>query len=229
MRPHPHSTLGHGDTLRVATYNIHKGVLRELFGLKHVNRIQELRARLHELEANLILLQEVQGQHDRNAARFEQWPDEPQDTFLAKSPTLKRAFESAYGRNATYLHGHHGNALLSQYPILRQENRDVSDHAMEKRGVLVDGEHLLDDQPFDALHFLAEGGDLVLEGVELAVVLRLHQLVLVFRDPLLGHRRLALELTPCRLRGRQRRRPRRVRRGARRCRSCRWSRCRSRW
>ena len=26
MRTHPHTTLGHGDTLRVATYNIHKGV-----------------------------------------------------------------------------------------------------------------------------------------------------------------------------------------------------------
>ncbi len=123
-------------TLRVATYNIHKGVLRELFGLRHINRVHELRTRLHELDADLILLQEVQGQHDRHAARFEQWPDEPQASFLAKSPTRKRVFESAYGRNAQYLHGHHGNALLSGFPILREENRDVSDHAMEKRGVL---------------------------------------------------------------------------------------------
>jgi endonuclease/exonuclease/phosphatase family metal-dependent hydrolase len=123
-------------TLRIATYNIHKGVLRELFGLRHVNRIHELRTRLHEINADVILLQEVQGQHDRHAARFEQWPDEPQDTFLAKSPALKRVFQSAYGNNAQYLHGHHGNALLSRFPIVREENRDVSDHAMEKRGVL---------------------------------------------------------------------------------------------
>ena len=123
-------------SLRVATYNIHKGVLRDLFGLRHVNRIHELRARLHELDADLVLLQEVQGQHDHHAQRFEHWPDEPQAMFLAKSPTLKRAFESAYGSNAHYLHGHHGNALLSNYPIVREENRDVSDHAMEKRGVL---------------------------------------------------------------------------------------------
>lgn len=123
-------------SLRVATYNIHKGVLRDLFGLRHINRIHELRARLHELNADIVLLQEVQGQHDRNAARFEQWPDEPQDAFLAKSPTLKRIFESAYGSNAQYLHGHHGNALLSRFPIMREENRDVSDHSMEKRGVL---------------------------------------------------------------------------------------------
>jgi len=123
-------------TLRVATYNIHKGVLRDFFGLRRVARIHELRARLHELDSDLIFLQEVQGQNERHQRRFEHWPAEPQDVFLAKSPTLKHTFETAYGRNASYLHGHHGNALLSRYPIIGQENRDVSDHALEKRGVL---------------------------------------------------------------------------------------------
>ena len=44
--------------LRVATYNIHKGVVREFFGLRRVARIHELRARLHELHADLVFLQE---------------------------------------------------------------------------------------------------------------------------------------------------------------------------
>lgn len=122
--------------LRVATYNIHKGVVRDLFGLRRVSRIHELRERLHELHADLVFLQEVQGRHERHAERFESWPDEPQDQFLAKSPTLRHTFETAYGRNANYLHGHHGNALLSRYPILGLENRDVSDHALESRGIL---------------------------------------------------------------------------------------------
>jgi endonuclease/exonuclease/phosphatase family metal-dependent hydrolase len=122
--------------LRIATYNIHKGVMRELFGLRRLSSVHELRARLHELDADLIFLQEVQGQNDRHASRFEQWPVEPQEQFLARSPTLKHTFESAYGRNASYLHGHHGNALLSRFPIVRRENRDFSDHALEKRGVL---------------------------------------------------------------------------------------------
>lgn len=125
-----------GGQLRVATYNIHKGVIRDLFGLRRVASVHELRARLHELDADLIFLQEVQGKNDRHAIRFEQWPGEPQEQFLAKSPTLRHTFESAYGRNATYLHGHHGNALLSRFPIVRRENRDFSDHALEKRGVL---------------------------------------------------------------------------------------------
>lgn len=122
--------------VRVATYNIHKGVIRDLFGLRRVSRIHELRDRLHELGADLVFLQEVQGRHTRHAERFEAWPEEPQDQFLARSPSLRHTFETAYGRNANYLHGHHGNALLSRFPILGRENRDVSDHALEKRGVL---------------------------------------------------------------------------------------------
>ena len=126
-----------GVRLRVATYNIHKGVIRDLFGFRRVSRIHELRARLHELHADLVFLQEVQGRHTRHAERFASWPAEPQEEFLAKSPTLLRhTFETAYGRNANYLHGHHGNALLSRFPILGLENRDVSDHALEKRGIL---------------------------------------------------------------------------------------------
>ncbi len=122
--------------LRVSTYNIHKGVLRDFTGLRRVARIHELRARLHELDSDLIFLQEVQGQHQRYARRFAQWPAESQELFLSKSPTTQQAFETAYGRNASYLHGHHGNALLSRFPIVGLENRDVSDHALEKRGVL---------------------------------------------------------------------------------------------
>ena len=90
--------------LRVATYNIHKGVSRELFGLRRVTRIHELRARLHELDADLVFLQEVQGRHERNAVRFDQWPSESQHVFLAGATTRKHTFEAAYGRNASYLH-----------------------------------------------------------------------------------------------------------------------------
>ncbi len=125
-----------GATLRVSTYNIHKGVLRDFIGLRRVTRIHELRTRLHELDSDLVFLQEVQGRHERHARRLEHWPDEPQDVFLARSPRLRQTFQTAYGRNASYLHGHHGNALLSRYPIVDLENRDISDHALEKRGVL---------------------------------------------------------------------------------------------
>jgi endonuclease/exonuclease/phosphatase family metal-dependent hydrolase len=122
--------------LRVATYNIHKGVAAELFGFRRAATLHELRRRLHELKADLIFLQEVQGRHDRHARHIKHWPSESQEVFLSHGPQLRPVFESAYGRNANYLHGHHGNAFLSRFPILRRDHLDVSDHVLERRGVL---------------------------------------------------------------------------------------------
>ena len=114
--------------LHVATYNIHKG-------FSHFNRrmvVHELRDHLRLLNADIVFLQEVQGRHERHAQRFEDWPDEPQYEFLADSVWD----DYAYGRNAVYDHGHHGNAILSRYPIISAENEDVSAHGLERRGLL---------------------------------------------------------------------------------------------
>lgn len=120
---------GNGEpALRVATYNIHKG-------FSHFNRrmmVHELRDRLRALDADLIFLQEVLGAHERHATRYHDWPEEPQYEFLAHSVWP----DFVYGRNAVYDEGHHGNAILSRFPILRWENVDVSAHRMENRGLL---------------------------------------------------------------------------------------------
>jgi endonuclease/exonuclease/phosphatase family metal-dependent hydrolase len=123
--------------LHVATYNIHKG-------FSHFNNrmvVHELRDRLREVSADIVFLQEVLGAHDVHARRFVDWPDEPQYEFLADSVWT----EFAYGRNAVYDHGHHGNAILSRYPILSAHNQDISSHSFERRGLLhceIDVPHL---------------------------------------------------------------------------------------
>jgi endonuclease/exonuclease/phosphatase family metal-dependent hydrolase len=114
--------------LNVATYNIHKGL--SMFNRRLV--IHELREQLRTLWADIVFLQEVLGLHDRHAARHGDWPPEPQYEFLAD--TVWRDY--AYGRNAVYDHGHHGNAILSRYPIHRWDNQDVSVHRFERRGLL---------------------------------------------------------------------------------------------
>lgn len=38
--------------------------------------------------------------------------------------TIRRDF--AYGRNAVYTQGHHGNAILPQFPIVHFANHDMS-------------------------------------------------------------------------------------------------------
>ena len=114
--------------LHIATYNIHKG-------FSQFNRrmmVHELRDRLRSVNADIIFLQEVQGLHDRHARRFHHWPEQPQYEFLADQVWP----EFAYGRNAVYDHGHHGNAILSRFPIVSWENLDVSSHQFESRGLL---------------------------------------------------------------------------------------------
>jgi endonuclease/exonuclease/phosphatase family metal-dependent hydrolase len=114
--------------LRICTYNIHKG-------FSQFNRrmmIHELRDRLRSLEADIVFLQEVQGLHLGHAQRHPEWPVHPQHEFLAQDVWAA----SVYGGNAIYDKGHHGNAVLSHFPILRSENQDVSDHRFERRGLL---------------------------------------------------------------------------------------------
>jgi endonuclease/exonuclease/phosphatase family metal-dependent hydrolase len=121
--------------IRVATYNIHKGVS----SIRSTPRVLALKKAIAEFGADVVFLQEVQGRHDRYAGKFghesrghRHWPDASQHEYLADD-----AHEhSAYGMNAVYDHGHHGNALLSSFPIENSHNHDVSDHAYEQRGIL---------------------------------------------------------------------------------------------
>lgn len=114
--------------ISIATYNIHKG-------FSQFNRrlmVHELRQELRGLAPDILFLQEVQGQHRHHEARHDSWPEAPQHEFLAEDVWQ----ESAYGRNVVYDHGHHGNAVLSRFPIVHAHNQDVTHHRFERRGLL---------------------------------------------------------------------------------------------
>jgi endonuclease/exonuclease/phosphatase family metal-dependent hydrolase len=114
--------------LSIATWNIHKG-------FSQFNRrmmVHELRDRLRELSADIVFLQEVQGLHLGHAQSHADWPDKPQHEFLAEDVWHNHS----YGRNMVYDHGHHGNAILSRFPILHEHNQDVTQLRFEKRGLL---------------------------------------------------------------------------------------------
>jgi endonuclease/exonuclease/phosphatase family metal-dependent hydrolase len=112
----------------VLTVNVHKGFT--LFNRRFI--LPELRDAVRSVGADVVFLQEVLGSHSGHARRLISWPDAPQYEFLADSMWS----DFAYGRNAVYPHGDHGNAVLSKFPILRYENRDVTVKASEKRGIL---------------------------------------------------------------------------------------------
>lgn len=116
------------DTVRVLTVNTHKGFTT--FNRKFI--LPELREAVRSVGADIVFLQEVHGTHEKHALRFHDWPKAPQYEFLADSIWT----DFAYGRNAVYPDGDHGNALLSKFPILRYQNLDVSIAGPERRGLL---------------------------------------------------------------------------------------------
>ena len=127
------TTLSDANRLRVATYNIHKGV-RGLGPRKRLE-IHNLGLGVEALDADLVFLQEVRLFHRREARRFERtwfgWPEQGQADFLAPE-----GYDVAYRTNAITRHGEHGNALLSRWPIGDVGHHDVSDHRFEQRGLL---------------------------------------------------------------------------------------------
>ena len=114
--------------LRVLTVNTHKGftVMNRRFVLP------ELRDAVRAVNADVVFLQEVQGTHERHSQRITAWPAAPHYEFLADEIWP----QFAYGRNAVYPRGHHGNAVLSKFPIVAYENHDVSVGRQEARGLL---------------------------------------------------------------------------------------------
>ncbi len=132
-----HSTLmppysGDG-ALRVATYNIHKGVRG--VGPRKRLEIHNLGQAVAAFDADLVFLQEVRLFHHREARRFDRtwfgWPEQGQADYLAPD-----GYDVAYRTNAVTRHGEHGNALLSRWPMGDIGHHDVSDHRFEQRGLL---------------------------------------------------------------------------------------------
>ncbi|WP_297808617.1 endonuclease/exonuclease/phosphatase family protein [uncultured Methylophaga sp.] len=114
--------------LRILTYNLHKGfnTSRRQFTL------HPMRDALMETNADIMLLQEIQGEHSEHGLTQHQWPDEPHFEFLAQDVWP----HYAYAKNAVYSVGHHGNAILSKYPLVSWENINVSPFTWASRSLL---------------------------------------------------------------------------------------------
>ena len=116
-------------TLRIATYNIHKGVQ----GLGPTRRLEihNLGHAVEQLDADVVCLQEVRKLHRREEQYFNRWPELPQAEFLCPE-----GYYAVYQTNARTKHGEHGNALLSRWPVVSHGHEDMSDHRFEQRGLL---------------------------------------------------------------------------------------------
>jgi endonuclease/exonuclease/phosphatase family metal-dependent hydrolase len=105
-------------SIKILTYNIHKG-------FSAGNRrfvLHEMKDALQQVNADVVFLQEIQGEHTSKQHHVTDWPDNSQFEFLADQVW----HHHAYGKNAIYKSGHHGNAILSKYPFVEWENINVS-------------------------------------------------------------------------------------------------------
>lgn len=115
--------------LRIATYNIHKGV--QGVGPARRLEIHNLGHAVEQFDADIVCLQEVRKLHRREEQYFKHWPQQPQADYLAPE-----GYAAVYRTNAVTRHGEHGNALLSRWPIVGHQHEDMSDHRFEQRGLL---------------------------------------------------------------------------------------------
>jgi endonuclease/exonuclease/phosphatase family metal-dependent hydrolase len=125
-------TVATAPPLTVMTVNTHKGFTT--FNRRFI--LPELRDAVRKVGADVVFLQEVLGTQEarkKSDRNHENWPDAPQYEFLADSIWP----QYAYGRNMVYPKGHHhGNAVMSKFPIVHYQNHDVSISGPEKRGLL---------------------------------------------------------------------------------------------
>jgi endonuclease/exonuclease/phosphatase family metal-dependent hydrolase len=113
---------------KVLTLNIHKGFAMGNYRFT----LEKIRTCLRESGSNLLFLQEVSGENRRHEESVAGWPEQNQFEYLADSVWN----HYAYGRNAIYQHGHHGNAILSELPIKSWDNINVSTFDVSQRGIL---------------------------------------------------------------------------------------------
>jgi len=115
-------------SFNILTYNIHKGFSTS-------NRrfvLHDIKASLQAVNADILLLQEIHGERTISNNRFDDWPNNRPFEFIADQVWPHHA----YGKNAIYKSGHHGNVILSKYPFIQWDNIDVSFMRSASRSLL---------------------------------------------------------------------------------------------
>ncbi len=115
-------------TIRLLTYNMHKGFT--LGAQKFV--LSKMKNSIKNLDLDFVCLQEVVGSHLKHQRLNPEWSNTAQFEYLAHEMFP----HYAYGKNAIYRQGDHGNAILSRHPIQSFHNEDVSLTKIERRGLL---------------------------------------------------------------------------------------------
>jgi len=117
-----------GKALRVLTYNIHKGYCSG-------NRrfvLETMRRHITGTGADIVFLQEIHGRKTPGKRETGRYPEQPHFEYVADTTWP----HCAYGRNAIYREGDHGNAILSKFPFSYWENINIALFPRSSRSIL---------------------------------------------------------------------------------------------
>lgn len=110
---------------KILTYNIHKGY--SALGANYT--LTQIKEAIQKTQTQICFLQEVIGIRNANNES-----DIIENQFEYLADTVWPYF--SYGKNASYPKGHHGNAILSSLPIIKENNVSLTLNKYEHRGLL---------------------------------------------------------------------------------------------
>jgi len=117
-----------GTRLRVISYNIHQGITVRRNRLS----LSILKEALQELKPDLVFLQEVAGSSVEKLGKL--WPEKVANQLEGLADQMWPHF--AYQKNVIFSRHHHGNAIMSRYPISNFVLKDITLGKLKKRGLL---------------------------------------------------------------------------------------------
>ncbi|MDF2576813.1 MAG: Endonuclease/exonuclease/phosphatase [Chlamydiales bacterium] len=114
--------------IRILSFNIHKG----FDWTSQKLTLEIMKEAITSSKADIVFLQEVIGENAEHVKKVKDWNSLPQYEILAGEiwPYY------AYAKNAVYEAGHHGNVILSKFPITYWAQEDISTNRFEQRGIL---------------------------------------------------------------------------------------------
>lgn len=114
--------------LKVMTYNIHKG-----FSAGNLSfNLSTMKDEIKKHDPDILFIQEIVGQNDKKEKKIENWPLNGHHEFLASGVWD----HYTYGQHATYQYGHHGNAILSKFPLESIEHLTLTKFKRASRGLI---------------------------------------------------------------------------------------------